>query len=373
MHRPADPAPYPLQIVRAEGCWVFDVDGRRYLDLQTPHAALNFGHRHPALVAAATAQLAQVHRTSYLLPASGLAPLTAQLAAALGAELGHLLTSRHEALRHVGAAVRHRHGGSGTILALGAAGKDNSFVAEALGGEVRAITWGRPEALTAALAEVPAVAVLLEPVRLERHVVLPPPGYIAAVAAACHSAGAALVVDESACGLGRMGPWLFAKGEVPGAALWVLGHALGGGIVPVTAVVGPEALLGPVRPQASCSPLAGNALACRVAQAAVDLLADGELLRHGQAMGRRLAQSLRAADLPAVAALEGGGLWLSIELAPQLGFARPFCERLVQQGVLAIDAGDNVLQVAPALVVGPAEVDWAVERLVEVLGVPTAD
>ncbi|MGY1812585.1 ornithine--oxo-acid transaminase [Blastococcus sp. SYSU D00820] len=379
-------APLPVVVAEAEGAWVTDVDGRRYLDCLAGYSALNFGHRHPALVAAAHAQLDRVTLTSRAFLSDRLGPFCRDLAALCGMDLVLPMNSGAEAVesavkvaRRWGSAVRGVPEGTAEVVVAEGNfhGRTTTIVGFSTDPEARAgfgpftpgfvvVPYGDAAALRAALGPR-TVAVLLEPVQGEAGVVVPPAGYLAAVREACTAAGVLLVADEIQSGLGRTGSTFACdlEGVVPD--VYVLGKALGGGILPVSAVVSRRDVLGVLTPGSHGSTFGGNPLACAVGSAVVRLLETGEYQARARELGAHLAGRLGALVGSGVTAVRTRGLWAGVDVDPAVGTGREVCERLAARGVLTKDTHGATIRLAPPLVVTAGELDWAVDQLAAVL------
>jgi ornithine--oxo-acid transaminase len=371
--------PLPVVLSHGEGVWVHDFDGRRYFDALSAYSALNFGHRHPRLVAAATEQLGRLTLTSRAFHNDQLGPFCAELAEFCGQDRVLPMNTGAEAVETALKLARrwgydrkgvaagqaeiivcagNFHGRTTTIVGF----SDDPSARDGFGpygpGFVT-VPYGDAGALRAAVTER-TVAFLVEPVQGEAGVVVPPDGYLAAVRAICDDAGILLVADEVQSGLGRSGRRFACDHEGVRPDLYVLGKALGGGIVPLSAVVGADEVIGVLRPGEHGSTFGGNPLACAVGREVLRLLADDSLVAASAALGERAAARLRAAGLPAVRAVRQRGLWLGIDIP---GDARGVTERLMQRGVLAKDTHATTVRLAPPLTVTPQELDWALDRL----------
>lgn len=353
----------PVMVATGEGAWVTDIEGRRYLDL-TGDPALTFGHRHPALVAVATEQLGRVTATSAPVAHDRADAFAAGLADLLGAEAALPVATVRDAVEvAVAAAVaaRARAGEASTVVV--AAGSHDAYVTtgEIAGARATAVPFGDIDALLASL-EHTTVAVLLEPVQAAAGIVVPPEGYLEAVRQVCAERGLVLVLDESSSGLGRLGDTVALDADDSRPDLRLLGPALGGGIVPVAAVVGTHALLDAAAAPASASPLA-SAIGHRV----VDMLAAGELQTRARALAEHLAGRLQTLVGAGVVTVRSAGVWAGLDVDPSAGTAPEVARRLVARGVLVGAAGEATIVLAPPLVIRATELDWAIEQLRVVL------
>ena len=388
--------PLPVVIEAAEGAWVTDTDGRRYLDCLAGYSALNFGHAHPVLVEAARRQLDRVTLTSRAFlhdQLEGFCAGLAGLARRTNADLGMVLpmntgaeavetaikTSRrwgytvkgvpHDAATIVVAADNF-HGRTTTIVSF----SNDEHAREGFGPFTpgfRVVPYGDAEALAAAVDDT-TVAVLLEPVQGEAGVIVPPPGYLTAVRAICDERDVLFVADEIQSGLGRTGTTFATErgGVEPDGVrpdVLVLGKALGGGIVPVSAVVARPDVLGVMTAGRHGSTFGGNPLACAVGRAVVGLLEPGEYQERARVLGARLAAGLEALRPKGVTGLRTIGLWAGIDVDPALGTGRAVCEQLAARGVLAKDTHGSTIRLAPPLVISDDDLELALTALGESL------
>lgn len=343
----------PVMVATGDGAWMTDVEGRRYLDL-TGDPALTFGHRHPALLAVATAQLGRLTARSAVVADDRTDGFADALAAVLGAEAVLPAASGPDALR---AAVE---------IALGAGERGNVVVAAGSHPEFAAsgaatVPFGDIDALVAAL-DGTVGAVVLEPVQAAAGVIAAPAGYLAAARRACADRGVILILDETRSGLGRLGDTVALGGEGEAPDLRVIGPALGGGIIPVAAVVGSRALLGEATAPVPVSPLA-SAIAHRV----VEMLEAGELQNRARALAEHLAARIEVLVGAGAVGVRTAGVWAGVDVDPEVVTAAEVARRLVARGLLVDVVGDATVVLAPPLVVRATELDWAIEQLRVVL------
>jgi ornithine--oxo-acid transaminase len=378
--------PLPVVIAEADGAWVTDVEGRRYLDFLSGYSALNFGHRHPDLVAAAVAQLGRVTLTSRAFHHDQLGAFCRELAELTGTEMVLPMNSGAEAVESAIKVARkwaHRvkgvpDGQAEIIVADGNFhGRTTTIVSFSTDPVARAdfgpftpgftvVGYGDAEALAAAVTERTA-AVLVEPIQGEAGVLVPPPGYLREVRRICDEAGALFIADEIQSGLARTGELLALDHEGVRADLYTLGKALGGGIVPVSAVVGSRSVLGVLRPGEHGSTFGGNPLACAVGRAVIRLLATGEFQARSRELGAHLHTRLGELVGRGVAEVRGRGLWAGIDLTPGGLTGRQASEALSTRGVLCKETHDATLRVAPPLVISQADLDRGVDAIAEVV------
>ena len=382
--------PLPVVVAHAEGAWVTDVDGRRYLDCLAGYSALNFGHRHPALVAAAHRQLDLVTLTSRAFHSDRIGPFCAGLAELLGKDMVLPMNTGAEAVES-GIKVARKWGyevrgvpedrARVVVMAGGFHGRTTTIVGFSTDPDARGgfgpftpgfdvVPYGDadPDATALAAAMTPdTVAVLLEPVQGEAGVVVPPAGWLRAVRRICDEAGVLMVADEVQSGLGRTGHLLATRAAGVDADVYLLGKALGGGIVPLSAVVADEAVLGVLRPGQHGSTFGGNPLACAIGSAVVDLLADGAVLARARELGAVLDARLRGLVGRGVERVRTAGPWAGIDVDPGRGSGRDVCAALARRGVLAKDTHGSTLRLSPPLIATPDEIGLAVDALEAVL------
>jgi len=374
--------PLPVVIARGEGAWVTDVEGKRYLDLLSAYSALNFGHRHPALVAAATEQLGRITLTSRAFHNDQLGAFAAELAALCGKDLVLPMNTGAEAVEtsiKVARAWAYRvkgvkadaarivvadgnfHGRTTTIVSFSDDPQAHDDFGPYTPGFV-SVPFGEAAAIEAAIDESTA-AVLLEPIQGENGVIVPPEGYLRAVREICDRRRVLFIADEIQSGLARVGTTFACDREGVVPDMYLLGKALGGGIVPVSAVVADRDVLGVIRPGEHGSTFGGNPLAAAVGRRVVEMLASGEFQARAIALGEHLEQRLRELVGHGVTAVRVAGLWAGVDIDPAVGTGREVAERLLARGVLVKDTHGQTIRIAPPLVVRATELDWAVEQL----------
>jgi len=378
--------PLPVVVATAEGAWVTDVGGRRYLDCLAAYSAVNFGHGHPALIAAATAQLDRVTLTSRAFHNDQLGPFVGALAALAKKDLvipmntgAEAVESGLKAARAWGYRVKgvapdraniivadgNFHGRTITIISF----SDDATATTDFGPFTpgfRSVPYGDAEALEAAI-DGNTVAVLLEPIQGEAGILIPPAGYLPAVRDITTRHNVLFIADEIQSGLGRTGATFQCDnvGVVPD--LYLLGKALGGGIVPISAVVGNADILGVLGAGEHGSTFGGNPLAAAVGSAVVRLLETGEYQERARVMGARLTAGLERLVGFGVVAVRSAGLWAGIDIDPTLATGREVCELLMSRGVLAKDTHGSTIRLAPPIVITVEEIDFVVGQLEAVL------
>ncbi|HEV2087655.1 MAG TPA: ornithine--oxo-acid transaminase [Cryptosporangiaceae bacterium] len=378
--------PLPVVVAEASGAWVTDVDGRRYLDCLAGYSALNFGHGHLRLLAAAHAQLDRVTLTSRAFIHDQFGGFCAELANLAGMDLVLPMNTGAEAVetavktaRKWGYRVKGVPDGQATIVVADGNfhGRTTTIVSFSTDPDSRAdfgpytpgfriVPYGDADALRAAVDET-TVAVLLEPIQGEAGVLVPAYGYLKAVRETCDAAGALFMADEIQSGLGRTGETFACEHEAVRPDAYILGKALGGGVVPVSAVVADRDVLGVFRPGEHGSTFGGNPLACAVGREVVAMLATGEYQTRARTLGAIMHADLAKLVGNGVMAVRGRGLWAGVDIDPALGTGRQVCEQLALRGVLAKDTHGSTIRLAPPLVVDADDLSWAVGQLAEVL------
>jgi ornithine--oxo-acid transaminase len=376
--------PLPVMISEAEGCWVTDVDGRRYLDMLAAYSAINFGHRHPRLVAAAQRQLERVTLVSRAFEHDQFGPFCAELAALAGMEMVLPMNTGAEAVetaiktaRKWGYEVKGVSADEAVIVAFGGNfhGRTTTIISFSTDEDARGsygpftpgfvvVPYGDLEALAEVMNDR-VVAVLVEPIQGEAGVLVPPPGFLTGVRDLCSAHGALMIADEIQSGLGRTGTTFACEHEDVVPDMYVLGKALGGGIVPVSAVVSSGDVLGVFKPGQHGSTFGGNPLACAVAREVIAMLSTGEFQERSAKLGAHMHDRLSGLPRDAVQQVRGRGLWAGVEFSALSG--REACERLATLGVLAKDTHGTAIRLAPPLVIAESDLDWALDRIEEII------
>jgi ornithine--oxo-acid transaminase len=377
--------PLPVVLERGEGAWVQDVDGRRYLDMLAGYGALNFGHRHPGLIAAAERQLGRLTLTSRAFHNDLLGTFARELSALCGMDAMLPMNTGAEAVetalkmaRKWGYEVKGVAPGQATVITMAGNfhGRTTTIVSFSDDEAARAgfgpftpgfvgVPYGDAAALAAAIDES-TVAVLLEPIQGEGGVIIPPDGYLADVRRLCTERNVLMLADEIQSGLARTGRTFACDHEdvVPDA--YILGKALGGGIMPVSAVVARREVMDVFRPGQHGSTFGGNPLACAIGIEVVRMLATGELQERARDLGDVLRAGLESLPRSRVAAVRVRGLWAGIDVVGRTG--RDVCEGLMGRGVLAKDTRGSTIRLAPPLVIERRDLEWGIEQLREELG-----
>jgi ornithine--oxo-acid transaminase len=383
-------APLPVTAASAEGCWVEDADGVRRLDLLAGYSALNFGHRHPRLVAAAHRQLDRVTLTSRAFGADQLEPFCRDLARLCGKEAVLPMNTGAEAVEtaikaarrwgyEVKGVARDRarivvfdgnfHGRTTTIVGFSDDPDARSGYGPFAPGFV-SVPFGDLAAVEAAI-DADTVAVLVEPIQGEAGVIVPPDGFLAALRDVCTARDVLLIADEIQSGLGRTGTTFACDHEGVVPDVYVLGKALGGGIVPLSAIVADWDVMSVFTPGSHGSTFGGNPLACAVGREVVAILDDGRIQARAATLGAEMHEHLAgiAEALPrgAITAVRGRGLWAGVDLGAHLPPARVICEELLAHRLLVKDTHGHTLRIAPPLVVDRSDLHWALDRIAKVV------
>jgi ornithine--oxo-acid transaminase len=386
-HSPRNYHPLPVVVAEAAGAWVTDVEGRRYLDMLAAYSALNFGHRHPDLIRAAKEQLDRLTLTSRAFHNDLFGPFCEQLSRLCGMEMVLPMNSGAEGVetalktaRRWGYDVKgvpdgrakivvcdgNFHGRTITIVGFSSDPSATGGFGPFTPGFV-SIPYGDVAALEATLEDPTVVGFLVEPIQGEAGVRIPPDGYLAEARRLCTERNVLLIADEIQTGLGRTGTTFACDHEDVVPDIYILGKALGGGILPVSAVVSRADVLGVFGPGEHGSTFGGNPLACAIGLEVLGLLRTGEYQQRSKELGSWFLQQLRQEAPTSVTEVRGRGLWFGIELTPDAAPARAVCERLLELGVLAKDTHETTVRLAPPLVVSRGDLEWALERIVGAL------
>ncbi|WEO98815.1 ornithine--oxo-acid transaminase [Streptomyces sp. FXJ1.172] len=378
--------PLPVVVARAEGTWVEDVEGRRYLDMLAGYSALNFGHRHPALIEAAHRQLDQLTLTSRAFHNDRLAEFAERLAELTGLDMVLPMNTGAEAVESgikvarkwaydvkgvpdgqatIVVAAENFHGRTTTIVSFSTDETARTGFGPFTPG-FKIVPYDDLAALEEAVDETTA-AVLIEPIQGEAGVVIPSPGYLTGVRELTRRKGCLFIADEIQSGLGRTGRTLAVEHEDVMPDVLLLGKALGGGIVPVSAVVARREVLGVLHPGEHGSTFGGNPLAAAVGTAVVGLLQTGEFQRRADELGGTLRDGLAELVGAGVVGFRARGLWAGVDIDPAIGSGREISERLMREGVLVKDTHGSTIRLAPPLTITAEELRSALAALKRVL------
>ncbi|WP_445220781.1 ornithine--oxo-acid transaminase [Bradyrhizobium sp. Pa8] len=378
--------PIGVVLSRGEGVWVWDTDGNRYLDCLSAYSAVSQGHCHPKILAAMVEQAHRLTLTSRAFHNDQLAPFYEEIAGLTGSHKVLPMNSGAEAVesaiksvRKWGYEVKGVPDGQAEIIvcADNFHGRTLGVIGFSTDPETRThfgpfapgfkiIPFGDAAALEAAITQN-TVAFLVEPIQGEAGVIIPPAGYFARVRELCTANNVMLVLDEIQTGLGRTGKLLAEQHEGIEADVTLLGKALSGGFYPVSAVLSNNEVLGTLRPGQHGSTFGGNPLACAVARAAMRVLVEEGMIENAARQGARLLEGLKDIRANTIRDVRGRGLMLAVELHPEAGPARRYCEALQGKGILAKETHGHTIRIAPPLVITSDEVDWALERLATTL------
>lgn len=378
----------PLDVVleRGEGIWVWDVEGNRYLDFLSAYSAVNQGHSHPRILKAMMEQAARLPLTSRAFRNDQLPLLAQELCELTGYEMMLPMNSGAEAVetalkaaRKWGYEVKGVAAGQAEIIAC--EGNFHGRTISIIGFSTEAqyqngfgpftpgfktVAYGDADALEAAITPN-TVAFMVEPIQGEGGVVIPPDGYLKRVREICDRNQVLLILDEIQTGLGRTGQLMAADWEQVRPDMVTIGKALSGGFYPVSAVLSNREILGVFKPGDHGSTFGGNPLASAIAREALKVLVDEGLITNAREMGAYLKGRLERIESDHINEVRGRGLLIGVELKPQAGGARRFAEALKQEGLLCKETHQHVLRFAPPLVITRADIDWALERIEQVL------
>jgi ornithine--oxo-acid transaminase len=378
--------PLPIILSRGEGAWVWDIEGKKYLDCLAAYSAVNQGHRHPAIVAAAREQLERLTLTSRAFHNDQMGPFLRELCEITGYEKALPMNSGAEAVETAIKAVRrwgyrvkgipadraeiivcenNFHGRTTTIVSFST---EEAYRADfgPLTPGFKTVPYGDAGALERAITKNTA-AFMFEPLQGEGGVMVPPSGYLDQVAEICRQNDVLLVADEIQTGLGRTGQMFCCDWEGVKPDVLVVGKALSGGFYPVSAMLAGEDVMAVFHPGDHGSTFGGNPFGAAVARAALQVIVDEKLPERARELGDWFMAELRAVDSPHVAEVRGKGLMVGVEIKADSGPARPFCEGLMERGILAKETHEQVVRFAPPLVVERSDLQWALEQTAEVL------
>ncbi|MFO7693088.1 MAG: ornithine--oxo-acid transaminase [Vicinamibacterales bacterium] len=376
---------HPLDVVieRGDGVWVYDVDGRKYLDCLAAYSAVNQGHCHPRIMQAVVEQVKRVTLTSRAFRNDQLPLLYKLLHDLTGYDMSLPMNSGAEAVETAVKAARkwgytvkgipkdkaeiivcadNFHGRTTTIISFSTDEQYRDGFGPLTPG-FPVIPFGDAAALEAAITPNTA-AFLVEPIQGEAGIIIPPDGFLKQAESLCRANNVLFICDEIQAGLGRTGRLFAHQWEGVRPDMVIIAKALSGGFYPISAVLADKAVLGVFKPGDHGSTFGGNPLACAVARTALQVLIDEKLVERSAELGEYLLAKLRAITSPVIKEVRGRGLWIGVELTVA---ARPYCERLMQEGMLCKETHDHVIRLAPPLVITREEIDWAVEKLTKVL------
>ena len=378
--------PLPVVLARGEGAFLWDVEGRRYIDMMSAYSAVSHGHAHPRILAALDAQARRLAVPSRAFYSDRLGPFLEKLCTLAGLDQALPMNTGAEAVETAIKAARrwgyrvkriapdraeiivaagNFHGRTTTIIGFSSEAEYRDGFGPFTPG-FRAVPFGDLAAMEAAITPQTA-AVLIEPIQGEGGIIVPPEGWLAGVRALCDEHNVLLIVDEVQTGLGRTGAWFAFQHEKIRPDGLILGKALGGGVLPVSALVGTRALMGVFTPGSHGSTFGGNPLAAAVGLVALRIIEDEGLVERARDLGAHMMKRLQAIKSPAIRAVRGKGLLAGIDIEPRYADARTVCERLLAAGVLSKETHETVVRLAPPLVIAREDLDWALDRIAETI------
>ena len=379
-------APLPVVLARGAGAFLWDTDGRRYVDMMSAYSAASHGHAHPRILAALAAQAGRLAVPSRAYHNDRLGAFLAELCRRTGLDAALPMNTGAEAVETAIKAARrwayrrkgvardraeiivangNFHGRTTTIISFSSEPDYRSDFGPFAPG-FRSVAFGDLAAMERAMTPETA-AVLIEPIQGEAGIIMPPPGWLAGVRRICDAHGVLLILDEVQSGLGRTGAWFAFEHEGVRPDGLILGKALGGGVLPVSAFVARRDVMDVFTPGSHGSTFGGNPLAAAVGLEALRIIEDEDLVEKSRVLGAHMLARLRAISSPLVKAVRGRGLWAGADIDPDVASARTVCERLLAKGVLSKETHDTVVRFAPPLVIDRGDLDWALDRFEEVV------
>lgn len=374
--------PLPVVLTKAGGVWLTDTDGRRYLDMMSAYSAVSVGHAHPRILEAMQRQASRLAVTSRAFYTDVLAPFLQKLVDVAGLDMALPMNTGAEAVETAIKAARrwgyrrkgiardrariivaggNFHGRTTTIVGFSS---DPDYRADfgPFAGGFDEVPFGDLEAVEQAITDE-TCAVMIEPIQGEAGIVVPPSGYLEGLRALCTRKNVLLILDEIQSGLGRTGKWFaFQHAGIQPDGL-IIGKALGGGIYPVSAFVATRQVMDLFNPGSHGSTFGGNALAAAIGLEALKVLEEEGLIENSRVLGAHMADRLRAMRRNVMTEVRGKGLWVGVEIAPEVVSARGLCEILAQDGVLTKDTHGTVIRFAPPLSITRDELDWGLDRV----------
>ncbi|WP_419465939.1 ornithine--oxo-acid transaminase [Bacillus spongiae] len=375
--------PLPIVISEAEGVWVKDPEGNKYMDMLSAYSAVNQGHRHPKIIQALKDQVDRVTLTSRAFHNDQLGPWYEKICKLTNKEMALPMNTGAEAVETaVKAARRWAYDVKGVeencaeIIACNGNFHGRTMTAVSLSSEVEykrgfgpmlpginLIPYGDIEALRAAITPNTA-AFLFEPIQGEAGIVIPPEGFLKAAYELCKENNVLFIADEIQAGLARSGKMFACEWENVDPDMYILGKALGGGVFPISCVAANKSVLGVFNPGSHGSTFGGNPVACAVSVASLDVLIEEDLANRSLRLGENFMSKLREIDNPIIKEVRGRGLFIGVELTEA---ARPYCEQLKEAGLLCKETHDTVIRFAPPLIISEEELDWAINKIKNVL------
>jgi ornithine--oxo-acid transaminase len=373
--------PLTVTLTHGAGAHLWDTDGRRYVDMMSAYSAASHGHSHPRILGVLAAQAKRLAVPSRAYYSDQLGPFLEALCTRTGLDMALPMNTGAEAVETAIKAVRrwgyrvkqvapgsaeiivangNFHGRTTTIVGFSSE-KDYRDGFGPFTPGFRSVVFGDLAAMEEAMTPA-TVAVLVEPIQGEAGIVVPPPGWLVGVRRLCDARGVLLILDEVQSGLGRTGQWFAFEHEAARPDGLILGKALGGGVLPVSAFVGRRQLMGVFTPGSHGSTFGGNALAAAVGREALRVIEEEGLVERSRELGTHMLERLRAINSAVLKAVRGRGLWAGAEIDPSVATAREVCERLLVKGVLSKDTHETVVRLAPPLVIARDDLDWALDQ-----------
>lgn len=371
--------PLPIVIAEAEGVWVKDPEGNKFMDMLSAYSAVNQGHRHPKIIQALKDQADRVTLTSRAFHNDMLAPWYEMICKVSGKEMALPMNTGAEAVETAVKAARrwaynvkgveenkaeiiacegNFHGRTMTAVSLSSDPEYRKGFGPMLPG-INIVPFGDLDALKNAITPNTA-AFLIEPIQGEAGIIIPPPGFLKAARELCRENNVLFIADEIQAGLGRTGKMFACEWEDVNPDMYILGKALGGGVFPISCVVADDEILGVFNPGSHGSTFGGNPLACAVSIASIEVLQDEKLAERSQELGEYFMDQLKEISHPSIKEVRGRGLFIGMELNEA---ARPYCEELKELGLLCKETHDTVIRFAPPLIISKEDLDWALERI----------
>jgi len=375
--------PLPIVISKAEGVWVEDPEGNKYMDMLSAYSAVNQGHRHPKIIQALKDQADRVTLTSRAFHNDQLGPWYEKICKLTNKEMALPMNTGAEAVEtaikaarrwaydvkgvaedqaEIIACIGNFHGRTMTAVSLSSEAEYKRGFGPMLPG-IKLIPYGDLEALKQAITPNTA-SFLIEPIQGEAGIVIPPEGFMRAAFDLCKENNVLFIADEIQAGLARSGKMFACEWEGIEPDMYILGKALGGGVFPISCVVADSDVLGVFNPGSHGSTFGGNPMACAVSLASLDVLIDEKLAERSHELGEYFISKLREIDNPMIKDIRGRGLFIGVELTEP---ARKYCEDLKEEGLLCKETHDTVIRFAPPLVISQEDLDWAIERIKKVL------
>lgn len=376
--------PLPIVVSQAEGVWVEDPEGNKYMDMLSAYSAVNQGHRHPKIIQALKDQADRVTLTSRAFHNDQLGPWYEKICKLTNKEMALPMNTGAEAVETAFKAARrwgydikgipenqaeiigcigNFHGRTMTAVSLSSEEEYQRGFGPMLPG-IKLVQYGDLASLKQAITPNTAVF-LVEPIQGEAGIVIPPEGYLKAAFELCKEHNVLFIADEIQAGLARTGKMFACQWEDIEPDVYILGKALGGGVFPISCVVANKDILGVFNPGSHGSTFGGNPMACAVSMAALDVLIDENLAQRSLELGEYFMEKLKQINNPVIKEVRGRGLFIGVELNEE---ARKYCEQLKEEGLLCKETHDTVIRFAPPLVITKEELDWAIERITKVLG-----